>query len=82
MGAVAILSIVSAAGVIYLNIIAVVDSCAQQRIFFFGEDATDLSAGDRYPPFGQLLQDQRLGDLSVVRISPALIQYANMLRPR
>ena len=62
MGAEAVFPLVSAAGVIHLDIVAVVDSGAQQRslfgmkgLFFFGEDATDLSTGDLDPPFGQLL---------------------------
>ncbi len=73
MGAVAVLSIVSAAGVIDMDRVAVVDACGQQlilfcmkAIFFFGEDATDLSTGDIDPPFGQLLADQGLGDALMV----------------
>ena len=82
MGTVTVLSIVSAAGIIHLDIIAMVDPRAQQRILFcmkaivfFGEDATDLSTGDSDPPFDQLLQNQRLGDpLMVILIEDVAVE--------
>ena len=65
MGAIAVPPIMSAAGVIDMDVITVVDPCGEQLIFFgmkalflFSENAADVSTGDIDPPFGQLLQDQ------------------------
>ena len=55
----------SAAGVIDMDVITVVDPRGEQLILFgmkalflFSENAADVSTGDIDPPFGQLLQDQ------------------------
>ena len=73
MGAITILAVVAAAGIIDMEIAAAVDPCSEQFILFrmewllvFSEDVTDLSTGDSDSPFCQLLQDQRLRDALMV----------------
>ncbi len=75
MGAITVLAIVATAGIIDMEIMAVVDPGTEQcilfrvkRLFVFNENVTDVSTGDSDSPFGQLLQDQRLSDSLMVML--------------
>ena len=75
MDAIAVFAVVAAAGVIDMEIAAVVNPCTEQCIFFcmevlpvLDEDVADLSTGDIDSPFDQLLQDQRLRDTLMVML--------------
>ena len=82
MGTVAISSIMTTSGIIDMNIPTIIDSGAEQFIFFqvksglvLNEDITDLSTGNVDPPFAQLLQDQRLGNtLMIVLINDIALE--------